>query len=618
MEKMEKMENFNGKSSGKLSVDTENIFPIIRKWLYSDQDIFIRELVSNATDAIRKRQALLRLGEIQEEFQPEITITFLPEQKQLIFTDNGVGMSQAEIEKYINQIAFSGAVDFMQKYQGKDEAAKDIIGHFGLGFYSAFMLADQVEIDTLSCRPDTASVHWLSADGVEFSLTDSGRSEVGTSIILTLSSEGQSLVNEGYLRAALQKYCSFMPYPIKLTYPQVSVEAKESEEDNQTEDELAVVQINPKAPLWLKSPAQCTEEDYKTFYRETFHDFNEPLFWIHLNLDFPFNLKGILFFPKYEHQLQSLEGRIRLYNNQVFVADNIKEVIPDFLFLLKGCLDCPELPLNVSRSFLQQDEYVQKLSSHIIRKVADKLLDVFKNQRETYEKAWTDIATFVKYGMMREEKFYTKVETATLFATTDNRWLTLSDLGHKIYYSVQPQKHIHYIKRLTEQGETVISLTSEIDLPFMQFLEYKKPGLHFTSVDAEPENQASDAEENETFIKIFKTVQGDLDCSVVSLGEKELPALLVETEEGKRMKQMQEMMKRLNSDFTNQGNPVQGLKLLLNADHPLVKALPAKSEEETQELAAHIYDLARLSFGNLEGEDLYQFLQRSSRFLAAK
>lgn len=639
--------------SGRLSVDIDNIFPIIRQWLYSDQDIFIRELISNACDAITKRQSLVRLGESAVEFTPRIQVTLDENARQLKFSDNGIGMTAEEIDKYINRVAFSGAVDFLAKYQEDSKSADGIIGHFGLGFYSAFMPAEKVEIFSLSYLPGAKAAHWLSEDGVSYTLSEGEKAEVGTEIIITLSDEAQKFVNAGFVRATLHKYCYFMPQPIFFT--SVKEEAEESAREaaaaaaKAKKDETAATNeaaagsgdtpatdeaatdtaqkrstapqpLNNTSPLWLKKPSECTDEEYLAFYREAFQDFNPPLFWIHLNMDYPFNLKGILYFPKQnEEKIATLDGRIKLYSNQVFVADNIKEVIPDFLFLLRGCIDCPDLPLNVSRSFLQHDAYVQKLSAHIVKKVADKLNEIFRKDLPAYEKSWDSISTFVKYGMMRDEKFYEKANSALIFRKTDDTWLHWAEAPKEIYYTVDKEKQAYYVDLAISRKHEVVCLGKEIDAPFINFLEYKRPDTHFIAVEAENNNEAGDSEILPRLQEAFSAYAADVDFGVAALGVDALPAVLMETEEGKRAKQMREMFKQMGQDLNdpNLNGMMQAKnKLVFNTDNAIWTKLLNLSDAETKaELIAQLYDLAKLNYGILKGNELTAFLQRSDLLL---
>lgn len=632
---------------GNVSVNTENIFPIIRKWLYSEREIFLRELVSNAADANSKLRRLHQLGEFELPADEELVIrvTYDSEKGELIIEDNGIGMTADEVRKYINQIAFSGVMDFVEKYKDKAAEENGIIGHFGLGFYSAFMVADNVRIDTRSYQADAEAAGWESEDGMAYVLGPSERTERGSLITLTLSDEGKELLKESSPRDILDKYCNFMPYPIfyidvKAEKEKAEREAKEAEEkakkaaeakegeEPETEEEQAPeapTPINDTKPLWQKNPRDCTDEEYKDFYRKAFRDYREPLFWIHLNLDYPFRLKGILYFPRTDNIYESLEGRIKIYYNQVFVADNIKEIIPEFLFLLKGTLDCPDLPLNVSRSFLQNDAYVSKLSSHIVRKVADKLNSLFKDQRESYEKYWSDIGVFVKYGMLREEKFYDKVKDIVLFRTVDDSYKVLSDLDDTLLYTPDPKRQVAYIKMAKDRGLDVLVMDHELDNHFMSFIEFKNQGKRFKRVDAELEGGEGDAERREKLEKLFRAATGreKLEIKLQSLGKEALPAMIVESEESRRMQEMRKQFERYQAgDGDKSADDLFPLQqtLVINEDEPLVGRLLALAEipgrnEQVNMLACHLFDLARLGHGSLESDDMAAFLKRSSELL---
>lgn len=641
---------------GNVSVNTENIFPIIRKWLYSDRDIFLRELVSNAADANAKLRRLMAIGEIEiaETEQLKIDVIFDKTAKTLVVKDNGIGMTADEIRKYINQIAFSGVMDFVEKYKEKGVESDGIIGHFGLGFYSAFMVSDKVRIDTLSCQPDADAASWESEDGMAYVMGPSDYAVRGTQITLTLSEEGSEFLTGSKIREILDKYCSFMPYPIFFTDIEADKErAKRAEEDRkrrseekakkakeaaekgeeapEAEEDVEPAEpvpqpINDVSPLWLKKPSDCTDDEYKQFYHKTFRDYRDPLFWIHLNMDYPFNLKGILYFPRSENVYESLEGRIKIYYNQVFVADNIKEIIPEFLFLLKGTIDCPDLPLNVSRSFLQNDNYVSKLSTHIIRKVSDKLNQLFENQREEYEKYWQDIGVFVKYGMMREDKFYDRVKDIALFQTVDKTFKTLADLDDAILYTPDPKQQVAYVQMARKRDLTVLVMDHEIDNHFMSFIEYKNTGKKFRRVDAELGGKDSDSIHAESLTGLFRKASGQekLEVKIQSLGADALPAMIVESEESRRMQEMRKQFERMNGsggdgmDFDAMF-PLQ-TSLVINDDQPLVSRLSALSdlpgkEEQADLLARQIYDLARLGHGSLTAEDMAAFLKRSTDVL---
>ncbi len=656
---------------GSVSVNTENIFPIIRKWLYSDRDIFLRELVSNAADAISKMKKLEDFGEakLAEGESYAIRIGLDREARLLSIEDNGIGMTYEEIRKYINQIAFSGAMDFVEKYKDKTADAAGIIGHFGLGFYSSFMVADKVRIDTLSFAEGSEAASWESEDGMTYEMGGSDRSTRGTMITISLSEEASEFLTADKCREILRKYCSFMPYPIYFTDAEEEAEkaedrrkraeekAKKKEEkeakkaedagktgdeggpdaasdedggedldDGSAFDEGEPRPINDTHPLWLKNPKDCTDDEYRQFYYKAFADYREPLFWIHLNMDYPFNLKGILYFPQTDNTYESLDGRIKLFYNQVFVADNIKEVIPDFLFLLKGCIDCPDLPLNVSRSFLQNDGYVQKLSAHIIKKVADKLTGLFEESRSDFDKYWSDIGVFVKYGCMREEKFYDKVKDILIARTVDGPMAALKDLGEKIYYTNDEKKQVAYVEMAKAKGRTVVILDHELDPNFISFLEYKDRKVKFVRVDSEIEGDEAPAERRESFEKLFRAAAGDdkLEVQVKPLGENALAAVLTETEESRRMQEMQKLyMKQLGSkadmDYATLF-PVRQI-LVVNSDSPVTGRLSALQEipgkeEKAGALARQIYNLARLSHGSLDAAGMAEFLKQSTGIVA--
>ena len=619
---------------GTISVTTENIFPIIRKWLYSDQDIFVRELVSNGSDAIAKFKRLVDLGEAvkEDDADYQLHVNYDSEEGTIEFTDNGIGMTEEEVDKYINQIAFSGAMDFVEKYKEQSTDASGIIGHFGLGFYSAFMVADKVRIDTKSFLKDAPAVSWVSEDGMDYEISDSDKTDRGTCITITLSEEAKKIFDAQKLRGVLKKYCSFMPFD--LYYSDVVADRKrekeedkkkkEAEEKGETYEAPEIMPINDTEPLWKKSPKDCTDEEYRNFYRTVFHDMKEPLFWIHLNMDYPFNLQGILYFPKTNNVYETLEGRIKIYNHQVFVADNIEEVIPEFLFLLRGCLDCTDLPLNVSRSALQQDEYVKKLASHIIRKVSDKLNEVFKNDRKAFEGYWSDIGIFVKYGMMREEKFYEKVKDICLFKSVDNEFFTLNELTKDkgrdtIRYTKAPDQQAAYIAMAKEKGFDVVILNEELDNNFISFLK---------RVDAELEGENASEDEVKALGELFKAATSDdkLEVSAVALGADQLPAFIRETEEARRMAEMRKQFEAMRTG--REDDPYKNLDdmfpikkdLVLNTDHPLVLRLRgmasvADDKEKLHALCLHLYDQARLAHGSLDAEGLKRFLKYNSELL---
>ncbi len=626
--------------SGSISINTENIFPIIKKWLYSEKDIFIRELVSNASDAISKMKKLDVMGEAElpEGNKFEIKVIVNKNDKTIKVIDNGLGMTEEEVKKYINQIAFSGAVDFLEKYKDKSDDGQ-IIGHFGLGFYSAFMVSQRVQIDTLSYQKDAAAVKWVSDGGTEFEMSDSDRNERGTTITLYLSDDSLEFTEEFTMRTTLEKYFAFLPYELYLEdAAKVEEKKEETKEEAKEGDEKAVAEpkkpepLNDTQPLWLKNPKDCTDEEYKQFYSKVFHDFNEPLFWIHLNMDYPFNLKGILYFPKLKHEFETNEGQIKLYYNQVFVADNIKEVIPEFLLLLKGVLDCPDLPLNVSRSFLQNDGYVNKISTHITKKVADKLTSIFENDRETYNKYWDDINPFVKYGCLREEKFYDRVKDVLIFKSTKGGYTTLQEYlennkdkhENKVFYVSDENQQAQYIKLFNENGMEAVILTNMIDNHFMSLLESKGSGLQFNRIDADisasmkQENTGIPEADVSYLESLFKETVNDekLKIQVESLKNETIPAVVLLSEQSRRMQEMSKMFGGM--DMGNMFPKEQ--TLVLNSSNKLVKALlDLKEKDERKDdvklVSEHIYDLAMMSHQTLEPDAMAKFIQRSNEIL---
>lgn len=644
------------KEKGQISVNTENIFPIIRKWLYSDRDIFLRELVSNAADAIAKLERLETLGEFTrpDGDQPKISVEYDSDAGTLAIEDNGIGMTTDEIRKYINQIAFSGVMDFVEKYKDKGAETEGIIGHFGLGFYSAFMVSDKVRIDTLSFQDGAAAASWESDDGMAYEMSDSDRTARGSRITLTLSEEGREFIDGAKLREILDKYCGFMAYPIyfsdvvadrkqkeqaekdaKEAAKKARKEAKEKGEDEDAAEQKAFDDaasrpepgpINDTKPLWLKKPSECTDEEYKSFYHKAFQDYRDPLFWVHLNLDYPFRLQGILYFPKTDNLYESLEGRIKIFYNQVFVADNIKEIIPEFLFLLKGTIDCPDLPLNVSRSFLQNDAYVSKLSTHIVRKVADRLNSLFKDQREQYETYWQDIGVFVKYGMMRDEKFYDRVKDIALFKTVDDEHKTIADLGDTLLYTPDAKQQVAYVRMARERGLDVLVMDHDIDNHFMSFFEYKQTGKKFKRVDAELGGEEGSSDRLEAVQTLFRkaTANDKLEVKLQRLGENALPAMIAESEESRRMQEMRKQFEQMQNSGDD-GMDIDSLfplqqTLVVNEDQPLISRLLALSEipgkdEQASHLARQVYDLARLGHGSLTADDMAEFLRRSTDLL---
>ena len=611
---------------GNLSIHSENLFPIIKKWLYSDHDIFVRELVSNATDAITKLKKLALIGEFNapEDEKYSVQVEISPSQKVITIIDNGIGMTEDEIDEYINQIAFSGAQDFIEKY--KDKASDDqIIGHFGLGFYSAFMVADKVTIDTLSYKEGAKAVKWSSDGGTEYEMGESDRTERGTSITLYLNDESHEFANAYRVREVLEKYCSFMPVEIFLKDLDEKVEENPEKENEKKEEPKPINDIHP---LWNRHPNECSKEDYITFYQKVFHDYKEPLFWIHLNMDYPFHLKGILYFPKIGNQYESIEGTIKLYNTQVFIADNIKEVIPEFLMLLKGVIDCPDLPLNVSRSALQNDGFVKKISDYITKKVADKLVGMCKVDRESYEKYWDDLSPFIKFGCLKDEKFEEKMKDSILFKDLDDKYTTLRDLcGEEqektLYYVTDVNEQSQYIKMFKEAGKNAVILSDVIDSAFIGQLEYKNKGLKFLRIDADIQaalkQEDSDEETKKKYDEVAKKVKdeiGDekLNVEIQTLQNNSIASMITLSEESRRMQDMmkQYAMPGMNSAMFDNG----GRTLVLNVSHPLVKQLVENTEcENFALLSEQLYDLASLGHGSLSPERLEKFIQRTNELM---
>lgn len=611
---------------GNLSIHSENLFPIIKKWLYSDHDIFVRELVSNATDAITKLKKLALIGEFNapEDEKYSVQVEISPSQKVITITDNGIGMTEDEIDEYINQIAFSGAQDFIEKY--KDKASDDqIIGHFGLGFYSAFMVADKVTIDTLSYKEGAKAVKWSSDGGTEYEMGESDRTERGTSITLYLNDESHEFANAYRVREVLEKYCSFMPVEIFLKDLDEKVEENPEKENEKKEEPKPINDIHP---LWNRHPNECSKEDYIAFYQKVFHDYKEPLFWIHLNMDYPFHLKGILYFPKIGNQYESIEGTIKLYNTQVFIADNIKEVIPEFLMLLKGVIDCPDLPLNVSRSALQNDGFVKKISDYITKKVADKLVGMCKVDRESYEKYWDDLSPFIKFGCLKDEKFEEKMKDSILFKDLDDKYTTLRDLcGEEqekiLYYVTDVNEQSQYIKMFKEAGKNAVILSDVIDSAFIGQLEYKNKGLKFLRIDADIQaalkQEDSDEETKKKYDEVAKKVKeeiGDekLNVEIQTLQNNSIASMITLSEESRRMQDMmkQYAMPGMNSAMFDNG----GRTLVLNVSHPLVKQLVENTEGENFALLSEqLYDLASLGHGSLSPERLEKFIQRTNELM---
>ena len=689
---------------GNLSIDSDNLFPIIKKWLYSDHDIFYRELISNGCDAITKLKKLDMMGEysLPNDYKAKIQVIVNPEEKTLKFIDNGLGMTADEVEEYINQIAFSGATDFIEKY--KDKSNDDqIIGHFGLGFYSAFMVADEVTIDTLSYKEGSTPVHWSCDGGTEFDMTDGDRTEVGTEITLFLNEDCLEFANEYRAREVIEKYCSFMPTEIYLSkanapeeYETIDVEdkrdtdvvieeiheeAKTEEKENENgekeivevspaKDKLKIVKrpvpLNDTMPLWAKSPSECEDEDYKAFYRKVFMDYKEPLFWIHLNMDYPFNLKGILYFPKINTEYDSVEGKIKLYNNQVFIADNIKEVIPEFLMVLKGVIDCPDLPLNVSRSALQNDGFVNKISEYISKKVADKLTGMCKTDKESYEKYWDDISPFIKFGCLKDTKFCDKMSDYMLFKNLDHKYLTLKECIENnkpaeeakaaetvevetaegetieagtenanaddkkdekvtIYYVTDEQQQSQYINMFKDEGMDAVILTHNIDSPFITQLEQRNENVKFQRIDADltetfkeevaAEDEAAFKATTETLTDIFRKAleKENLDVRVEKLKNENVASMVTLSEESRRMQEMMKMYGMMGMDPSMFGNDAT---LVLNANHPLVQyVLNNKEGEHTVLFCKQLYDLALLGNKPLNPEEMTAFINRSNEIM---
>ena len=665
-----------GTKKGNLSIDSENIFPIIKKWVYSDHDIFIRELVSNGCDAITKYKKLDMMGECElpDDYKGKIQVIVNPEEKTLKFIDNGIGMTAEEVEEYITQIAFSGATQFLEKY--KDKTTEDeMIGHFGLGFYSAFMVADEVQIDTLSYKEGAAAVHWVSEGGTEYEMQEGNRTEVGTEITLYLNEDSLAFANEYRAREVLEKYCSFMPVEIFLSkanaepeyetideadvldtdevVEHITEEPKEGEEGEPKQKAKIVkrpVSLSDIHPLWTKNPSDCTKDDYIEFYRKVFMDYKEPLFWIHLNMDYPFNLKGILYFPKINTEYDSIEGTIKLYNNQVFIADNIKEVIPEFLMLLKGVIDCPDLPLNVSRSALQNDGFVKKISDYISKKVADKLTGMCKTAREDYEKYWDDINPFIKFGCIKDSKFADKMNDYILFKNLDNKYLTLKDCieANKkeepeqaqetteetaekkddskeekekttIFYVTDEVQQSQYINMFKEEGMDAVILKHNIDSAFITHLEQRNEELKFQRIDADlTDNFKEEGEDlkelTETLGDVFKKTlhQDKLDVKVEKLKNENISSMMTLSEESRRM---QDMMKMYGMDANMFGDTQT--TLVLNANHPLVKYV-AEHKEDTENvpvICEQLYDLAMMAHKQLNPDEMTRFIERSNKIL---
>ena len=637
------------KENGNISIDTENIFPIIKKWLYSDKDIFIREVISNACDAISKFQRLVSLGEAsaKEDETYRVTVSVNKEKKTLKFIDNGIGMTEEEVKKYINQVAFSGATDFMEKYKDKMDEGKDIIGHFGLGFYSTFMVSTKVQIDTLSYQDGAEPVRWVCEGGTEYEIEPSeDRSTRGTTITLFLDDESLEFLEEYKVREIIKKYCSFLPTEIYLEdenkpKEEPKYETKKKEDGTEYQELVepeAPKPLNDTNPLWMKSPKDCTDEEYKDFYRKVFMDFNEPLFWIHLNVDYPFNLKGILYFPKLTHEVEIREGQVKLYNNQVFVADNIKEVIPEFLLLLKGTIDCPDLPLNVSRSFLQNDRDVAKISNHIIKKVADKLNELFKNNREEFNKFWPDIQIFIKYGCLRDEKFYDKVKDIIIYKNLKEEYVTLKDYleankekhENKVFYANNEKQQSQYIKMFKEYDLDALILDCSLDDHFITFLEMHEQGVSFKRIDSDisdtlgsktDENDEAQKAVNKEIEDMFKNALGEKvnKLSVEGLKNSETPAMILISEESRRMAEMSKMYAQSGMNFPGMFNEEQ--TLVINNNNGIIKKLleVSKNEDKKDEvkfICEHILDLAKIANKELDANEMDEFIKRNNELLS--
>lgn len=657
------------KEHGNLSINSQNIFPIIKKWMYSDHDIFYRELVSNACDAITKLKKLSMIGEYEapDDIEYKVEIKLSAKDKTIKIIDNGIGMTKEEVDEYINQIAFSGAEAFLEKY--KDKANDDqIIGHFGLGFYSAFMVADQVTIDTLSFKDGAESVHWSCDGGTEYDISEGTKTTPGTEITLYLNEDSYEFANEYKAKEVLDKYCSFMPVPIFVTNEDAGEQTEEIPEEEVTEKDTVLdtfikdavteevekedgtketvekvpakkmakivkrpVAINDIHPLWTKHPNECSDEDYKEFYRKVFHDYKEPLFWIHLNMDYPFNLKGILYFPKINTEYESIEGTIKLYNNQVFVADNIKEVIPEFLLLLKGVIDCPDLPLNVSRSALQNDGFVKKISDYITKKVADKLSGMCKTDKENYEKYWDDISPFIKFGCIRDQKFNDKMKDYIIFKNMEGKYVTLPDYleagkekyENNVFYITDEVAQSQYINMFKEQEIDAIYLTHQIDTTFITHLEQRNPEVKFLRIDSElTDNFKETIDENEEkeltekLSEKFKKATGveNLIVKVEKLKNADMPSMITVSEQTRRMSEMMEMYGMSNSST---GLGAEGETLVLNMNNDLVQYVLNNDESENiTTICQQLYDLARLANHPLKPEEMTAFVARSNKILS--
>lgn len=596
---------------GTISVDTQNIFPIIKKWLYSDKDIFLREVVSNGCDAVTKLKKLTAMGKAEADGDYEISVVLDKENKTVTVTDNGIGMTEEEVKNYISNVAFSGAEEFIRKYKEDDSESSRIIGHFGLGFYSVFMVSERVDINTLSFEKGAKPVFWTCDGDTEYEIGEGGRETHGTEVTMHIAEDSAEFLEKNTLSDVLKKYCAFFPVPIYFY--------EKGEEKGEP--------INDTNPLWLKKPSDCTDDEYKAFYKKVFMDFNDPLFYIHLNVEYPFNLKGILYFPKLRHEFEPTEGQIKLFNNQVFVADNVKEIIPEFLLLLKGVIDCPDLPLNVSRSFLQNDGYAAKVSAHITKKVADKLNSLFTSERENYNSYWDDIAPFVKYGCLKDEKFYDKVKNIILYTTCDGEHETLQDYlekakehGHEntVYYATDKLQQAQYIDIFKKQNIETVLLPMMIDNPFISFMEAKNEGVKFKRIDSSLADTLKDGDAKaDELAELFKEAIGDekLKIETAALKSEDIPAVLLVGEEGRRLQEMARVYGAMGmypdmfpSDIT----------LTLNLSNALIKKL--EENKDNKEIAVpvckQIYDIARLQQAPLDADSLGEFLKRSADIMA--
>lgn len=598
--------------TGNISINTENIFPIIKKWLYSDKDIFIRELVSNACDAITKLKKIASSGEaVLNTDNFEVNVIINKEEKTLTFTDNGIGMTADEVVKYIAEIAFSGAEEFIRQYEEKPGDENVIIGHFGLGFYSAFMVAESVDIKSLSYKEGAKGVLWSCDGGTEYTIEEIDKSAVGTEIVLHIAEDSEDFLEESTVRGVLDKYCAFMPFNVYLCE-----QGKDKPEQP----------INDTKPLWLKKPSECTAEEYNEFYKKVFNDYNDPLFYIHLNVEYPFNLKGILYFPKLKNQFETMDGQIKLFNNQVFVADNIKEVIPEFLLLLKGCIDCPDLPLNVSRSFLQNDGYVSKVSAHITKKVADKLTGMFNTDRDSFNGYWDDINPFVKFGCLRDEKFYEKVKNILIFKTLDGEYKTLADClddakaenhENEIYYVSDELQQGQYIELFKNHGISAVMLPGMLDNHFISFEEMHNNGLHFSRIDSAIASGIKGEEntDGEKVGELFKEAIADekLKIETAPLGADDAPAVLLLGEQSRRMS---EMAKLYGGMPFPEGMFAAEYTLSINTSSPVIKSI-ADTQDKDMAIKAckQVYDMARIAQAPLDSASLKEFIKRSAEIM---